>query len=103
MKKKILLKLLIIVTLVLTLISACSNSPMTAPAADTQSIKETETQIPATAVPVQTETPEETAAPEAVETEPSSSWRNLPIVPEVSPAMVEVFQRGLADGREPNR
>ena len=103
MKKKNLLKSLIIITLVLTLISACSNSPMTATATEPQIIQETETQIPATAVPVQTEVPEETAAPEAVETESASSWRDLPIVPEVSPAMVEVFQRGLADGREPNR
>ena len=103
MKKKNLLKSFIIVTLALTMLSSCSTNPTATPADDTQSVEETETQAPATAAPVQTEAPQETAAPEVVETEAASSWRDLPIIPEVSPAMVEVFQRGLSDGREPNR
>lgn len=32
-----------------------------------------------------------------------ASWLEMPIIPELSPAMLEVYQRGLAAGREPNR
>ncbi len=48
-----------------------------------------ETQQPATQVPGEEDEPR--------------TWLDLPIVPEVSPAMIEVFERGLADGRDPNR
>jgi len=31
------------------------------------------------------------------------NWQDLPIVPQVSPEMIAVYQRGLARGRDPNR
>jgi hypothetical protein len=33
----------------------------------------------------------------------ADAWRSMPIVPEVSPAMLALYQRGLAAGRDPNK
>ncbi len=41
--------------------------------------------------------------PIVTSTESLASWLEMPVIPELSPAMLEVYQRGLAAGREPNR
>jgi hypothetical protein len=54
----------------------------------------TQTMIPGR-TPAPTPFPKATFAPE--------TWKSMPVVPAVSKSMVEVFQRGLARGRDPNR
>lgn len=77
----------------------------------------TDTDVPAMPEPVETTAllpvNTETAAPtdetqptaeiKATATPAAGAWINMPVIPEISPAMIEVYQRGLADGREPNR
>lgn len=36
-------------------------------------------------------------------TDSPASWLEMPVIPELTPAMLEVYQRGLAAGREPTR
>ena len=49
-----------------------------------------------------------TALPAAVLTDlpsmtPEPSWQDLPVIPELSPEMIEVYQRGLERGNDPTR
>lgn len=57
---------------------------------------------PTEASPVMAEIPSitETAVATA---DAKTSWLEMPVIPELSPAMLEVYQRGLAAGREPTR
>jgi len=52
----------------------------------------TETRLPR-ATPTDSQSPTPTLAPEA--------WKSMPIIPIVSPRMVEVYRAGLAAGRDP--
>ncbi len=101
------LKLTFSFLILLALLSACAANASVTPAA---------TETPAAAIETQAGTPVETesAATAAVEitapVEPQATatidpldWRNLPVIPELSPAMLEVYQRGLASGRDPYR
>jgi hypothetical protein len=57
-------------------------------------------------LPAGTETPEPTQAPEpspTVDTRlPPEEWRDWPIIPTLSPSMLEVYQRGQQMGNDPN-
>ncbi|MRR28810.1 hypothetical protein EG834_00385 [bacterium] len=57
--------------------------------------------MPTETVPVTTETAAITET--IIATEPPASWLALPIIPELSPAMLEVYNRGLSSGRDPHR
>lgn len=69
--------------------------------------KETSTRIPfATDSPIQTLLPGETPifSPSPTSTLALDAWKSMPFVPErVAPRMIEVYQRGLARNRNPNR
>ena len=99
------LKHFICIAFVLCLLASCAAPSPTAvsTAAETETLEAAS----ATAEPIITEiatTAAPTESPSEVTTAaPSALWTSLPVVPEVSPAMVEVFERGLAAGREPNR
>jgi len=67
---------------------------------------DTSTQVPGVTVShVQTLPPSGTLAPSPSPTATLApdAWQSMPIVPIVSASMVEVYQRGLASGRNPNR
>lgn len=85
----------IFLSLILVLIS-CTNTPTTSQPeienASTQVVEPTSEIVEATEVAVAT--PHPTLGPD--------EWKQLPIVPVVSEAMKEVYQRGLAMGRNPN-
>jgi hypothetical protein len=90
------------IAILLVFLTACTNKasiPM----------EETKTRIPppdwTTASPTQTLKPVVTLASASSPTATYSpvSWKTLPVVPDISESMVEVFQRGLGRGRDPNR
>jgi hypothetical protein len=103
MKK--LLPISILLILLISLLAACAPATTATPAAVTESLPgvETETTQPSegeTAEPSATTDP--TTGPTA--TLAPEAWRDLPIVPEgVSQAMIDLYRRGLAEGRDPNR
>ncbi|MDP2993670.1 MAG: hypothetical protein Q8N46_00945, partial [Anaerolineales bacterium] len=87
------------IVILLVFLAAC-GSGATIPVTDTS------TQVPEAIVsPTQTLRPSETPAPSPSPTATlvPEAWQSMPIVPTVSVSMVEVFQRGLARGRDPNR
>ena len=90
------------IVIMLVFLAAC-GSGATIPVTET----ETSTQVPlATASPTQTLRPEETPilSPSPTSTLAPDAWKSMPVVPEgVSRRMIEVYQRGLARGRNPSR
>lgn len=86
------------------LVACAAPQPTAAPTtAETEAVETasaaTEIAITEAITAVPTDPTEFTVTPAT----PTAKWINLPVVPEVSPAMIEVFERGLAAGREPNR
>jgi hypothetical protein len=102
--RKTLLSLFLLFTLI-----GCSTAPSTQLPANPSPELETIKVDISTPVHTQTVDPLETITdtfltPEPGITPPAPlSWQQLPIVPEVSPEMIAVYQRGLALGRNPNR
>jgi hypothetical protein len=94
-------KSLFIVILSLIL-SACSEKT-----SESISITSTATSVSLTElVPTQTDLPPDfsTPSPTRTTTSASASWKDLPVVPQdVSRRMIEVYQNGLARGRDPHR
>ncbi len=89
------------IVMLLVFLVACGSSAVT-PVAET----ETTTPIPdATPLPTNTLQPGELPVPSPAPTATfgPDSWKSMPIIPTVSVSMVEVYQRGLARGRDPNR
>jgi hypothetical protein len=58
-----------------------------------EAISATQTRLPETATPAALNTPKPTLAPDA--------WTSLPVVPEVSPRVKEIYLRGLELGNNP--
>jgi len=86
----------------LILLAACSNTP-NLPATEPENTPQGQE---STATPVQTQPPRETYTPSASATPTYGldDWKLMPIVPNgVSRSMIEVYQRGLERGRDPNR
>ncbi|HCS40546.1 MAG TPA: hypothetical protein DIW44_13300 [Anaerolineaceae bacterium] len=90
----------------LVFVTSCTNTGPT----DTQKTPfPTETTVVKATDALQTETVDvitETAASietSVAATDSPASWLEMPVIPELTPAMLEVYQRGLAAGREPNR
>jgi hypothetical protein len=77
----------------LPIIPATLTSTRNSPTGTPGSLKATDTQVPATAVPGTAEVPTPTEAP--------ADWKRLPIVPVISERMVEVYEAGLKAGRYP--
>ena len=86
----------------LILLASCSNKP-TLPATEPENTSQV---LESTTTPVQTQPPLETYTPSASATPTYGvdDWKTMPIVPNgVSRSMIEVYQRGLERGRDPNR
>ena len=89
------------IVILLVFLAACGSGAII-PVTET----DTSTQVPEAMVsPTQTQRLGETPAPSPspIATLVPEAWQSMPIVPTVSVSMVEVFQRGLARGRDPNR
>ncbi len=89
------------IVILLVFLAACGSGAII-PVTET----DTSTQVPEAMVsPTQTQRLGETPAPSPSPTATlvPEAWQSMPIVPTVSVSMVEVFQRGLARGRDPNR
>ncbi|HTX90153.1 MAG TPA: hypothetical protein VMC09_02965 [Anaerolineales bacterium] len=71
-----------------------SPSPATATSAASPT-----SELQAMGLPTDTPSIDQPPAP----TPAPDAWKTLPIVPTVSPAMVQLYQRGLAAGRDPNK
>lgn len=99
MPKKIISLLFV---LIITACSAVTPTPAAIGSAIPASTSTSESILPSTTADASSaiETPT-TSASETSTVVPG--WQDLPIVPTVSPEMVEVYQRGLARGRDPNR
>jgi len=83
--------------LLFIILSACSGR--LEPSQPVAEITASETPVPATEIPTQiAAVPTATARPTLAPNE----WMTLPIVPTVSDAMREVYQRGLEMGNDPN-
>ncbi|PKO02527.1 MAG: hypothetical protein CVU43_07575 [Chloroflexi bacterium HGW-Chloroflexi-5] len=87
-------------------ITSCTNASNPAveitPLPSETAVVETKATVnPTETTPVATETA--STAETAVATVSPVSWLEMPIIPELSPAMLEVYQRGLAAGRDPHR
>jgi hypothetical protein len=90
------------IVILLVILAAC-GSGATIPV----KVTETSTQVPeATTSPIPTLQPGETptSSPSPTPTLAADAWKFMPVVPKsVSRRMIEVYQRGLALGRDPNR
>lgn len=99
------LKRIISLACLMVFITACTSTVTTTPENTPVATETAKTE--AAASPVETTMPAteaaSTAAVTASATDVSASWLDMPIIPELSPAMLEVYQRGLAAGREPTR
>jgi hypothetical protein len=90
------------IVITFALLAACSsnrNLPTIEPENTPQGL------VP-TVTPVQTQQLEETTTPSlsATPTYSPEAWKTMPVVPNgVSRSMIEVYQRGLERGRDPNR
>ncbi len=90
----------------LLIITACSAAATpTLQNTPTEFVEPTLEATSATEEATQAPTEESTATVEvqATPTYAPGDWMNLPVIPTLSPAMIEVYERGLADGREPHR
>lgn len=96
------MKPILFIVIFLIILTACGSRT-------NLSLQETETDTPVlepTALPTQTFNPGETSSPSPSPTASPSpdSWKSMPVVPEgVSKRMIEIYQNGLARGRDPNR
>ncbi|PKN89509.1 MAG: hypothetical protein CVU45_07280, partial [Chloroflexi bacterium HGW-Chloroflexi-7] len=90
----------------LVFMTSCTNAGLSTPEPTVAAVEATVVEPTATTPPTE-EAPSTTEPANAVETaaatEAHASWLEMPIIPELSPAMLEVYQRGLAVGREPTR
>jgi len=96
------MKRITFIVISLILLAACSNTP-NLPATEPENTPQGQE---STATPVQTQPPRETYTPSASATPTYGldDWKLMPIVPNgVSRSMIEVYQRGLERGRDPNR
>lgn len=100
------LKRIFALACLLVLMTSCTNAGSPAseatPLPSEPVIVETATEVvptDSTTAAVETATIAETT----VATDSPAAWLELPIIPELSPAMLEVYQRGLASGRDPHR
>ena len=95
------MKHFLFIVILFAFLTACGNEAAI-PVTET----DTSTQVPGVAVsPTQTLQPGETPtlSPSPTATLAPDAWQSMPIVPTVSAFVVEVYQRGLASGRNPNR
>jgi hypothetical protein len=96
MRKKIIALFLLLV------IVGCTSATATTPAAVvTDTLQQPTATLPASEATESPVTPSTLAS--ETPTASAANWQQLPIVPQVSPEMLEVYQRGLARGRDPNR
>jgi len=99
----------LLICLCACLLAACSSAPVS-PVPSQQPASPTSSATPfdvasaepdATLEPTETPTPDYTPTPD---TRPlPKAWRGWPIVPTLSPWLVEVYERGLAAGNDPHR
>ena len=84
------------------LLGACSGADLTATNATTP-IPGTATRLPATATPTLPATPAsgETMLP-ATSTPGPTTWQDAPVLPEISPAMHDVYRLGQSLGNDPH-
>jgi len=98
------MKPILYLLLFLILLTACTGTvtaPATEPAIGLPSATASET---ATRLPVETVTATDTpAGPTAAPTLSAEEWQSIPVVPTLTAAMLEVYQRGLEAGRDPTR
>jgi hypothetical protein len=90
------------IVILLVFLAACTNKasvPMEETNASTPSPNATTSSPTLTLKPI--EMPVPASSPTA--THSPDSWKDMPIVPDIPESMVEIFQRGLARGRDPNR
>jgi hypothetical protein len=95
------MKHFLLVVILLVFLAACGSG-----AAITVTETDANTQVPGVTVSlVPTLRPSETPAPSPSPTATLApdAWQSMPIVPTVSVSMVEIYQYGLAFGRNPNR
>ena len=102
-------RLVIPIFLILSLVGCTSPAP-TAVELETVMPTAVPFNVENTRAPVINETPTFAFATQSAEipvadtpTASASDWQSLPIIPEVSPEMIAVYQRGLERGRKPNR
>lgn len=105
MKNSTLMKYTLLSLVILIAISACAAPVQTSTPEpiETASPELTATESMPSLTPEVSETAASTSEPTETAAESAASWLDLPIVPQLSPAMLEVYQRGLEAGREPNR
>jgi hypothetical protein len=106
MKKQSFIHFGIVILLLLSLLAGCAQAAESDSTALVPEVTENNspenTVEPADSISTNSE-PQPTATRASAEEDEARSWIDLPVVPEVSPAMVEVFEKGLADGRDPRR
>ncbi len=102
-----------IILLIVLLLTACTATP-TPTAWPTESLTLPPPTRTATAIPSFTTTPSETVTPAPSQTPyltatptpdlrlKPENWQSWPILPEISPAMKEIYQEGLAMGNDPH-
>jgi hypothetical protein len=90
------------IVILLVFLAACTNKasiPMEETNTSTPSPNATTSSPTLTLKPIEMPVPD--SSPTA--THSPDSWKGMPIVPDIPESMVEIFQRGLARGRDPNR
>lgn len=106
MKKQSFIHFGIVILLLLSLLAGCAQAAESDPTALVPEVTDNNspenTVEPADSISTNSE-PQPTATQASTEEDEPLTWIDLPVVPEVSPAMVEVFEKGLADGRDPRR
>lgn len=117
MSKKLILPILF--SALIISLAACSSPSERPPETPTAAASEETTQIEDTDAPDPTLTPENTAPDPTMEDEPAPTptpepaptedtrplpedWRTWPVIPTLSPAMIEVYQQGQALGNRDN-
>ena len=102
-------KYLVAIALIMILFGCSTGTPL--PVTETSESQEPTNLSTVIIEPSLQPSPESTDAPtQTVDTSPAltpanaaADWQHLPIIPEVSPEMISVYQRGLALGRDPAR
>lgn len=102
------LKQIINFAIILILLTACASasttpeksSPTLTAAGPAEAANET---VESNSTPASTDKAASTPEVQLTATTSPGAWLDLPVIPEVSPAMIEVYQRGLAAGRDARR
>jgi hypothetical protein len=87
------------IVILFVFLAACGSGATTLVTATSTPVPSATTSHPQTPQPGETPAP----SPSPTTTLAPDAWKSMPVVPTVSVPMVEVFQRGLARGRDSNR